>query len=182
MHHFFWYRLLQQNHWGDHFCYNAQHNASVHQSRRRAPDFQESCFRNPLYKASKMKTQGLHGTLISSLLTPKSKFEIYNLVPTSTPVIPEALMLSSSKSCCQGKLLILREGLVIAYRDGRAFTERGPLRTAPVILPPLKDLPGPRPRRALPRPPLPLSLFFLIISSRAISTEVAISFKTQPER
>ena len=59
------------------------------------------------------------------------------------------------------------------YFDGQVFTERGPLRTAPDILPLLKDLTGPRPRLALPRP-LPLSLFFFIMSSRDISTVAAI--------
>jgi len=61
------------------------------------------------------------------------------------------------------------------YFDGQVFTERGPLRTAPDILPLLKDLTGPRPRPrlALPRP-LPLSLFFFIMSSRDISTVAAI--------
>lgn len=65
--------------------------------------------------------------------------------------------------------------MAIEYFGGRAFTERGPLRTAPDILPLLKNLPGPRsrPRLALPRP-LPLSLFFFIMSSRDMSTVVAI--------
>jgi hypothetical protein len=65
--------------------------------------------------------------------------------------------------------------LAMEYFDGQVFTERGPLRTAPDILPLLKDLTGPRPRPrlALPRP-LPLSLFFFIMSSRDISTVAAI--------
>jgi hypothetical protein len=65
--------------------------------------------------------------------------------------------------------------LAMEYFDGQVFTERGPLRAAPDILPLLKDLTGPRPRPrlALPRP-LPLSLFFFIMSSRDISTVAAI--------
>lgn len=45
---------------------------------------------------------------MSSLVTPWSKLETYNFVPTSTPCIPAALRLSSNRSCCQGKRLVLR--------------------------------------------------------------------------
>lgn len=63
--------------------------------------------------------------------------------------------------------------LAILLADGRAFTPSAPLRRAPVVLPPLTDPPCPLPRRALPCPLPPFSLFLLlfIISSRDISKE-----------
>jgi hypothetical protein len=45
---------------------------------------------------------------MSSLVTPLSKLETYNFVSTSTPCIPAALRLSSNKSLCHGKALVLR--------------------------------------------------------------------------
>jgi hypothetical protein len=45
---------------------------------------------------------------MSSLVTPLSKLETYNFVSTSTPCIPAALRLSSNKSFCHGKALVLR--------------------------------------------------------------------------
>ena len=63
----------------------------------------------------------------------------------------------------------------MVYGDGRGFTARGPLRNGPGILPPPGALPGPRPRRTLPRP-LTLSRepLFLIRSSSDIFNTVAI--------
>jgi hypothetical protein len=45
---------------------------------------------------------------MSSFVTPRSKLETYNFVSTSTPCIPAALRLSSNKSFCHGKALVLR--------------------------------------------------------------------------
>lgn len=99
-------------HFGDHFCHNELHIFSGPQSRQRVPELhiklRVNFKKNPLQKALKMKTYGLNHTLISSLVTPESKLETYNFVPISIPGIPAALRLSSNKSCCHGKFLVLR--------------------------------------------------------------------------
>lgn len=102
----------QYLHWDVHFYHSELQSASTLQSQRKVPElqikFQENFKRDWLGTLIKIEEYDMICTLISSLVTPRSKLETYNFVPTSTPCIPAAFRLSSNKSCCHGKRLVLR--------------------------------------------------------------------------